>query len=242
MTSRQAVAALRFTLLVSLATAAINAVTGTLIAWVLVRDRFRGKALVNALIDLPFALPTIVAGLTLLALYGPTSPLGINVAYTQTAVLMALLFVTLPFVVRSVQPVLIELDREMEEAAVSLGASQLDGVPPDRPAEPDAGGAVRRRARVRPRGRRVRVRRPDLRATSRSTPRSPRSSSSSRSRATTPAARRPCRSCCSGSRCGAAGDPGAGGRAMVVERRWRIGLRTLALGYLALLLLVAGRR
>ena len=90
----------------------------------LVRDRFRGKALVNALIDLPFALPTIVAGLTLLALYGPTSPLGIDVAFTQAAVLMALLFVTLPFVVRSVQPVLIELDREMEEAAVSLGASQ----------------------------------------------------------------------------------------------------------------------
>jgi sulfate/thiosulfate transport system permease protein len=122
-TSRQAIAALRFTLLVSLATAAINAVTGTLIAWVLVRDRFPGKALVNTVIDLPFALPTIVAGLTLLALYGPTSPLGINVAYTQTAVLMALLFVTLPFVVRSAQPVLIELDREMEEAAISLGAS-----------------------------------------------------------------------------------------------------------------------
>ncbi len=70
--------------------------TGTLIAWVLVRDQFRGKSVVNALIDLPFALPTIVAGLTLLALYGPTSPLGINVAYTQFAVLLALLFVTLP--------------------------------------------------------------------------------------------------------------------------------------------------
>ena len=95
---------------------AINAVTGTLIAWVLVRDEFPGKRFVNALIDLPFALPTIVAGLTLLALYGPTSPLGIDVAYTQFAVLLALLFVTLPFVVRAVQPVLIELDREMEEA------------------------------------------------------------------------------------------------------------------------------
>jgi sulfate/thiosulfate transport system permease protein len=88
-----------------------------------VRDRFRGKSVVNALIDLPFALPTIVAGLTLLALYGPTSPLGIDVAYTQFAVLLALLFVTLPFVIRSVQPVIIELDREMEEAALSLGAS-----------------------------------------------------------------------------------------------------------------------
>jgi sulfate transport system permease protein len=122
-TSRQAISALRFTVLVSLLAAAINAVMGTLLAWVLVRDRFRGKALVNALIDLPFALPTIVAGLTLLALYGPTSPLGVNVAFTQFAVLLALLFVTMPFVVRAVQPVLIELDREMEQAALSLGAS-----------------------------------------------------------------------------------------------------------------------
>jgi sulfate/thiosulfate transport system permease protein len=120
--ARQAVSALRFTLLISIATAAINAVAGTLIAWVLVRDRFRGKAAVNALIDLPFALPTIVAGLTLLALYGPASPIGVNVALTKLAVLLALLFVTLPFVIRSVQPVLIELDREMEEAAASLGA------------------------------------------------------------------------------------------------------------------------
>jgi sulfate transport system permease protein len=117
------VSALRFTLLVSLAATVINAFTGTLIAWILVRDRFRGKRVVNALIDLPFALPTIVAGLTLLALYGPTSPVGVNVAFTQFAVLLALLFVTLPFVIRAVQPVLIELDREMEEAALSLGAS-----------------------------------------------------------------------------------------------------------------------
>jgi sulfate transport system permease protein len=100
-------------------------VAGTLIAWVLVRDSFRGKSFVNALIDLPFALPTIVAGLTLLALYGPNGPLGINVAYTRAAVILALLFVTLPFVVRAVQPVLIELDREMEEAAASLGAGGL---------------------------------------------------------------------------------------------------------------------
>jgi sulfate transport system permease protein len=114
---------LRFTLLVSLVATVINAVTGTLIAWILVRDRFRGKRVVNALIDLPFALPTIVAGLTLLALYGPTSPVGIDVAFTQFAVLLALLFVTLPFVIRAVQPVLIELDREMEEAALSLGAN-----------------------------------------------------------------------------------------------------------------------
>ena len=122
-TSRQSIAALRFTVLVSLLAAAVNAAFGTLIAWVLVRDRFPGKRVVNALIDLPFALPTIVAGLTLLALYGPRSPIGLNVAYTQFAVLLALLFVTLPFVIRAVQPVLIELEREMEEAALSLGAS-----------------------------------------------------------------------------------------------------------------------
>ncbi len=121
--SRQSVAALRFTIEVSLVCTLINAVSGTLIAWVLVRDQFRGKKVVNALIDLPFALPTIVAGLTLLALYGPNSPVGIDVAFTKAAVLMALLFVTLPFVIRAVQPVLIELDREMEEAAVSLGAN-----------------------------------------------------------------------------------------------------------------------
>jgi sulfate transport system permease protein len=115
--SRQAVAALTFTLLVSLLVTAINALMGTLIAWVLVRDEFRGKRAVNAVIDLPFALPTIVAGLTLLALYGEA------IAFTKWAVLLALLFVTLPFVVRAVQPVLIELDREMEQAAHSLGAS-----------------------------------------------------------------------------------------------------------------------
>jgi sulfate/thiosulfate transport system permease protein len=100
-------------------------VFGTLIAWTLVRDDFRGKTVVNAIIDLPFALPTIVAGLTLLALYGPTSGLGINIAYTRAGILAALLFVTLPFVVRTVQPVLIELDKEMEEAAASLGAGRF---------------------------------------------------------------------------------------------------------------------
>jgi sulfate transport system permease protein len=118
----QAVAALKLTLGVSLAVVLVNAVAGTVIAWVLVRDEFRGKSLVNAVIDLPFALPTIVAGLTLLALYGPRGPIGVNVAYTRAALVVALLFVTLPFVVRAVQPVLLELDTEMEEAARSLGA------------------------------------------------------------------------------------------------------------------------
>jgi len=121
--SPQAVAAIRFTVIVSLVVAAIDAVMGTLIAWVLVRDEFPGKWLVNGLIDLPFALPTIVAGLVLLALYGPSGPVGINVAYTRVAVALALLFVTLPFVVRAVQPVLMSLEREVEEAAESLGAS-----------------------------------------------------------------------------------------------------------------------
>jgi sulfate/thiosulfate transport system permease protein len=124
-TTPQAVASLKLTLVASLIVVLINAVFGTLIAWVLVRDEFPGKGVVNSLVDLPFALPTIVAGLTLLAFYGPDSPVGINVAYTRTAVVMALLFVTLPFVVRAVQPVLLELDREMEQAAESLGAGRL---------------------------------------------------------------------------------------------------------------------
>jgi sulfate/thiosulfate transport system permease protein len=121
----EAVAAIKLTLIVSVIVVVINAVFGTIVAWVLVRDEFRGKAIVNALIDLPFALPTIVAGVVLLALYGKDSPVGVDVTFTRTAVGLALLFVTLPFVVRSVQPVLLELDSSMEEAAASLGASPL---------------------------------------------------------------------------------------------------------------------
>ena len=107
----------------SIAVALVNAVLGTVTAWVLVRDDFRGKSVVNAVIDLPFALPTIVAGLTLLALYGPKSPIGVDLAFTRVAIVLALMFVTLPFVVRTVQPVLQELDPELEGAAHSLGAS-----------------------------------------------------------------------------------------------------------------------
>jgi sulfate transport system permease protein len=121
-TSPAALSSLELSLGISLAVAAVNAAAGTLVAWVLVRDRFFGQGAVNALVDLPFALPTIVAGLVLLVLYGPSSPIGIDVAYTRWAILLALAFVTLPFVVRSVQPVLMELDTEMEEAAISLGA------------------------------------------------------------------------------------------------------------------------
>ena len=123
--SAQAVSSLKLTLGVSVVVALVNAVAGTMIAWTLVRDRFVGQGFVNALVDLPFALPTIVAGLTLLALYGPKSPTGVNVAFTRWAILVALLFVTLPFVVRTVQPVLLELDTEMEDAAASLGAGRL---------------------------------------------------------------------------------------------------------------------
>jgi sulfate/thiosulfate transport system permease protein len=118
-------AALKLTLVCSLIVAAVNAVMGTLIAWVLVRDEFPGKTMVNSVIDLPFALPTIVASLVLITLYGNDSPIGVHIAFTRVAVVMALCFVTLPFVVRAVQPVLLELDPEVEEAAASLGAGGL---------------------------------------------------------------------------------------------------------------------
>jgi sulfate transport system permease protein len=123
LTAPAARAALVLTVGISAVVTLINVVTGTLIAWVLVRDDFRGKAIVNAVIDLPFALPTIVASIVLLALYGPHSPIGLDLYATRPALIVALAFVTLPFVVRSVQPVLIELDREAEEAAASLGAN-----------------------------------------------------------------------------------------------------------------------
>ncbi|OLT34676.1 sulfate ABC transporter permease subunit CysT [Actinomadura sp. CNU-125] len=121
-TTPDAWAALKLTIGLSLVVSLINLVMGTLIAWVLTRDDFPGKGLLNLLIDLPFALPTIVAGLVLLTLYGPESPLGLTLAYTRAGLVVALLFVTLPFVIRTVQPVLRELDAEMEQAAASLGA------------------------------------------------------------------------------------------------------------------------
>jgi sulfate transport system permease protein len=121
-TSHASLAALRLTVLSSLAVAAVNAVMGTVIAWVLVRDRFPGKRVLEVAIDVPFALPTIVAGLVLLTLYGTSSPVGITLLATKRGVLLALLFVTLPFVVRTVQPVLLALETDVEEAASSLGA------------------------------------------------------------------------------------------------------------------------
>jgi sulfate transport system permease protein len=117
-------AALRLTVVTSVAVTALNMVMGTVIAWVLVRDRFWGKRALDVIIDIPFALPTIVAGLVLLALYGSESPLGVDVANTRKAVFLAILFVTLPFVVRTVQPVLEEIEHDVEEAAASLGANR----------------------------------------------------------------------------------------------------------------------
>nr|WP_194828785.1 sulfate ABC transporter permease subunit CysT [Nocardia sp. XZ_19_231] len=122
-TAPSALDSLRITVGVSVIVAVINVVMGTLIAWVLVRDEFPGKGIVNGLIDLPFALPTIVASIVLLSLYGPNSPVDIHLNATQAGLVVALAFVTLPFVVRSVQPVLIEVDKEVEQASLSLGAS-----------------------------------------------------------------------------------------------------------------------
>ena len=125
LTNPQSWAAIKLTVGQSLLVTAVNVVMGTMIAWVLVRDRFWGKRLLDLVIDIPFAMPTIVAGLVLLGLYGPKSPLGINVSNGRSSVTLALAFVTLPFIVRTVQPVLAELDADVEEAAASLGAGRL---------------------------------------------------------------------------------------------------------------------
>jgi sulfate/thiosulfate transport system permease protein len=118
-------AALRLTLLSAVIVVVVNMFAGMAIAWVLVRDNFHGKKLLGALVDLPFALPTVIAGLTLLSLYGPDSPVHLDIADTRLAIWVALAFVTLPFAVRSIQPVLEELDLDAEEAAASLGANSF---------------------------------------------------------------------------------------------------------------------
>lgn len=129
MASPGATAAIKLTLITAVLTAVINAFFGTLLAFVLVRYRFWGRGLLSSIVDLPFAIPTLVTGVMLVAIYGPASPIGrwlegagIQVAFTTLGVLFALLFVTLPFVVRTVQPVLSELDPAEEEASFSLGA------------------------------------------------------------------------------------------------------------------------
>ena len=148
---------------------------GTVIAWVLVRDRFWGKRVLDVIIDIPFALPTIVAGLVLLSpLRARTARSGCDWANTETAVLLALAFVTLPFIVRTVQPVLEELEHDVEEAAASLGAKRRHDLPPDHPAEPGAGDRGRRGAVVRPGHLGVRLAGAAVAATCRSRPRSSR--------------------------------------------------------------------
>ncbi|MDZ3836516.1 MAG: sulfate ABC transporter permease subunit CysT [Rhodospirillales bacterium] len=129
------VAALQLSFGASLIAASVNAVFGLIVAWVLVRYRFPGKRLVDALVDLPFALPTAVAGVALTALYAPNgwigsllAPLGVQVAFTPLGIVVALVFIGLPFVVRTVQPVLQDIEREVEEAAASLGASRLQAL------------------------------------------------------------------------------------------------------------------
>jgi sulfate transport system permease protein len=131
-TDARVLASYRLTFGASLIAALVNLVAGVVIAWVLVRYEFPGKRLFDALVDLPFALPTAVAGIALTALYAPNgwlgaplAALGIKAAFTPLGVLIALIFIGLPFVVRTVQPVLEDLDRELEEAAASLGASRL---------------------------------------------------------------------------------------------------------------------
>jgi sulfate/thiosulfate transport system permease protein len=131
-TSDRAQAAIGLSLGAAVTAAAVNAVFGLLVAWVLVRYRFPGRRLVDACVDLPFALPTSVAGIALTAVYSPTgwlgrllAPLGVQVAFTRLGVLVALTFIGLPFVVRAVQPVLEDLDPEFEDAAASLGATRL---------------------------------------------------------------------------------------------------------------------
>ncbi|MEE6175948.1 sulfate ABC transporter permease subunit CysT [Mycobacterium sp. 050134] len=122
-TSHAAVESFRVTLTISVVVTIINVLFGLMTAWVLVRDNFFGKGILDAIIDLPFALPTIVTSLVMLALYGKSSPVGIHLQHTPPGVTVALVFVTLPLVVRAVQPVLLEIDREVEEAAASLGAT-----------------------------------------------------------------------------------------------------------------------
>ncbi|MBB4103427.1 sulfate ABC transporter permease subunit CysT [Allorhizobium borbori] len=134
-TDERLIAALRVSFSTSLFAALVNVVFGVLVAWVLVRYRFPGRRIIDAAVDLPFALPTAVAGIALTAIYAPRGiigqyfqPLGIKIAYTPIGIVIALIFVSLPFVVRTVQPVMEEINREVEEAAATLGASRFQTV------------------------------------------------------------------------------------------------------------------
>jgi sulfate/thiosulfate transport system permease protein len=134
-TEPRVLSALKLSFGTALAAAAFNALMGTLVAWVFVRYRFPGKRIFDAMIDLPFALPTAVAGIALTSLYGPSGwigrwfeAIGVKVAYTPLGITVALIFVGLPFVVRVVQPVLAEVERELEEASATLGANRWQTV------------------------------------------------------------------------------------------------------------------
>ncbi|WP_409271578.1 sulfate ABC transporter permease subunit CysT [Neobacillus sp. SCS-31] len=128
-TNERVIASFKVTFTASFIAAAVNAIFGTLIAWVLARYDFFGKKIVDSLVDLPFAFPTAVAGISLTAIYAPNGwigqffePLGVKIAFTQLGIIIALIFIGLPFVVRSIQPVLLEMDQQVEEAAAMLGA------------------------------------------------------------------------------------------------------------------------
>jgi sulfate/thiosulfate transport system permease protein len=134
-TDPRVVQALRVSFSTSLIAALINAVFGVIVAWVLVRYRFPGRRILDAIVDLPFALPTAVAGIALTALYAPNgwigqylAPYGIRLAYTPTGIVIALIFIGLPFMVRTVQPVMEEISREVEEAAATLGANRFQTI------------------------------------------------------------------------------------------------------------------
>ena len=134
-TDERTLKALRISFGTSLIAAIVNVVFGTLLAWVLVRYRFPGRRIVDAAVDLPFALPTAVAGIALASIYAPNgwigqflAPLGIKAAFTPLGIVIALVFIGLPFVVRTVQPVMEEIDREVEEAAATLGANRFQTI------------------------------------------------------------------------------------------------------------------
>ncbi len=216
--------ALKLTVSLSIGVAVVNAVMGTLVAWVLVRERFRGSAIFEMVIDIPFALPTIVAGLVMLALYGGAHPIGPNLVGTRTGLFVTLLFVTLPFTVRTVQPVLLDLDRDAEQAA-SLARRQLAGrLPAHRAAAAAAGHPLRRHAVLRPGARRVRLAGAHLQQHPvQDRHRRPRSSTASCRTPTTrdgrlsrPRRSRPC-CCCSAASCWSPSTWSSGGRPAVAD-------------------------
>ena len=205
--SERVAAALRLSFGTALAASAFNLVFGLALAWVLTRYRFPLRRLVDAAVDLPFALPTAVAGIALTALYAPNgafgqwlAPLGIQVAYTPLGIWVALVFIGLPFVVRTVQPVIEELESEVEEVSATLGASRGAHLREGDPADADPGAPDRLRAGAGARRSASTARSSSSPATCRWSARSPRCSSSSGSRSSTTTAPWPSRWRCSRSR------------------------------------------